>query len=103
MMTQVLQPTTVDLQSHFDESGEEEYQQLVSLLEDDLKSFALYIVRSDFETSTRDALLESLADELAPAPLRMISLSYECYDLLDSLAQVDAELIGPAAIAVVGL
>jgi len=103
MMLPLLQPTPIDLQAHLSEVGEEEYQQLVSLLEDDLESFALYIVRSDFDTPIRDALLERLAAELAPAPLCTVSLSYERFDVLDSLAQVNAELIGPAAIAVVGL
>lgn len=102
-MLTLIPPTPVDLQSHLGESGQQEYQQIVSLLEDDLESFALCIVRSDFDTSTRDALLNQLATDITPIPFKTVSLSYDHFNVLDSLTQINTEFTGPAVIAVVGL
>lgn len=91
------------LRLHLSEAGEEEFELLLSLLEDDPQSFALVIVRSDFDTETRDALLEHLRGELAPVTLHTIPLSSEVFDVPLLLAQAQTEMKGEAVIAITGL
>ena len=92
-----------DWRRHLSAQGEEEWAQLVSLLHDDAESFALYIVRSDMDTSTRDALLAELAKALAPVSLQTIALSREQYDAPLLLAQTHQEADDVAVFVVTGL
>jgi hypothetical protein len=92
-----------NLVEHLGESGEEEFFQLVSFLEDDPDAFALILVQSDFDTDTRDALMARLSHEISPVALQTISLSSTNYDLPVLLSQAEVAISNPSVIVVTGL
>ena len=105
-MTNLLEnapPIQKDWKQHLSEAGYEEWMQLISLLKDAPEFFALFIVQSDFDTETRDALLEELGEELAPVPAIEIELTSNNYDLPFLLHQANQVQQGAKFFSVVGL
>lgn len=93
-----------DLAASLGTTGEAEYGELVSLLQDAQGMFALMLVRSDFTVPVRDALLERLAEDLGPAiPLRVIRLTQEHWEAPVCVAESVSELGESGVIALVSL
>ncbi len=96
-------PTQTDWKTHLSEAGHEELAQFTSLLKDTTEFFSLFIVQSDFDTETRDALLQELADELAPIPSIEIELTSANYDLPFLLHEANRQNEGAKFFCVNGL
>ncbi len=92
-----------DLSKIVGDSGEIEYEQLLTTIEETLGFFSLSIVGSDLTRSDRDDLIRRLQHDIDPTPLIIIRLTRESWNALELIRENAQELNNRAVIIITGI
>ena len=96
-------PVPDALATALDAQGEQEYIQLLSMLQHTQGIFALMLVRSNFTPALREILFQRLAHDLAPIPLSTVQCTRTEYNAAGMLADAARFLTDSGVLALTGL